>query len=187
MKPGSNSPNQRTVASSARGTSKRASAMTNKVITIEFIVPTTVAIMLGIALSICAVYSIDCYLGPIEQAEAYYSVAGSPSTVTSSSAAFGRWAFGIGQPRRDRRGRTDIVKGRSVRSGGNVLTTLSCSASGISAICCDLTRPTITRLARTFRSTRTRRRREQYMPLVAFCLRHFSADFIICTCECEFR
>ncbi len=64
--------------------------MTNKVITIEFIVPTTVAIMLGIALSICAVYSIDCYLGPIEQAEAYYSVAGSPSTVTSSSAAFGR-------------------------------------------------------------------------------------------------
>jgi len=51
--------------------------MTNKVITIEFIVPTRVAIMLGIALSICAVYSIDCYLGPIEQAEAYYSVAGS--------------------------------------------------------------------------------------------------------------
>jgi Integrase core domain len=28
--------------------------------------------------------------------------------------------------------------------------------------------------------------REQYMPLVAFCLRHFSADFI-CTCEFEFR
>ena len=25
------------------------------------------------------------------------------------------------------------------------------------------------------------------MPLVAFCLRHFSADFIICTCEFEFR
>src|SRR5258705_1577888 len=96
-------------------------------------------------------------------------------------------AFGIGQPRRDRRGRTDIVKGRSVRSGGNVLTTLSCSANGISAICCDLTRPTITTLARTFRSTRTRHRREQYMPLVAFCLRHFSADFIICTCEFEFR
>src|SRR5258708_7341580 len=87
----------------------------------------------------------------------------------------------------DRRGRTDIGNGRSVRSGGNVLTTLSCSASGISPICCDLTRPTITRLARTFRSTRTRHRREQYMPLVAFCLRHFSADFIICTCEFEFR
>jgi hypothetical protein len=32
------------------------------------------------------------------------------------------------------------------------LTTLSFSASGIFAICCDLTRPTITRLARTFQS-----------------------------------
>jgi hypothetical protein len=51
--------------------------MTNKVITIEFIVPTVLAIILGIALSICAVYLIDCYLGPIDQAEAHYSVAGS--------------------------------------------------------------------------------------------------------------
>src|SRR3982074_3086637 len=84
------------------------------------------------------------------------SVTATPSTVTFSSAAFGRWAFGIGQPRRDRRGRTDIVKGRSVRSGGSVLTTLSCSASGIFAICCDLTRPIITRLPPTFQSTRTR-------------------------------
>ena len=25
------------------------------------------------------------------------------------------------------------------------------------------------------------------MPLVAFCLRHFSADFIICMCEFDFR
>src|ERR1700738_3008525 len=115
------------------------------------------------------------------------SVTATPSTVTSSSAAFGRWAFGIGQPRRDRRGRTGIVKGRSVRPGGNVLTTLSCSASGIFAICCDLTRPTITRLARTFHSTTTRRRREPYIPLVAFCLRHFLADFIICMCESDFR
>src|SRR6202521_4403176 len=86
-----------------------------------------------------------------------------------------------------RRGRTDIVKGRSVGSAGNVLTTLSCSASGIFIICCDLTRPTITLLARTFQSTRTRRRREQYIPLVAFCLRHFLADFIICMCEFDFR
>src|SRR3982075_3024225 len=108
------------------------------------------------------------------------AVTATPSTVTSSSAAFARWAFGIGQPHRDRRGRTDIVKGRSVRSGGNVLTTLSCSASGIFAICCDLTRATITRLGRTFQSTRTRRCREQYMPLVTFCLRHFLADSIIC-------
>ena len=79
------------------------------------------------------------------------------------------------------------TKGRSVRSGGNVLTTLSCSASGIFAICCDLTRSTITRVARTFRSTRTRRRREPYIPLVAFCQRHFLADFIICMCEFDVR
>ena len=51
--------------------------MTNKVITIEFIVSTVLSIMLGIALSICAVYLIDCYLGPFDQAEAHYSVAGS--------------------------------------------------------------------------------------------------------------
>jgi hypothetical protein len=51
--------------------------MTNKVITIEFIVPTVLAIMLGVALSICAVYLIDCCLGPVEQAEAHYSVPGS--------------------------------------------------------------------------------------------------------------
>src|SRR5260221_10760899 len=43
-------------------------------------------------------------------------------------------------------------------------TTLSCSASGIFAICCDLTRATITRLARTFQSTRTPRCRQQHMP-----------------------
>ena len=29
--------------------------------------------------------------------------------------------------------------------------------------------------------------REQYIPLVAFCLRHFLAAFIICTCEFDFR
>src|SRR5229473_2479515 len=115
------------------------------------------------------------------------SVTATPSTVTSSSAAFGRWAFGIGQLRRDRRGRTGIVKGRSVRSGGNVLTTLSYSASGIFAICCDLTRPTITRLARIFQSTRTPRSREQYTPLVALCPRHFLAASIICMCVFDFR
>src|SRR4030081_1532086 len=112
------------------------------------------------------------------------NIVGPPCSATRSKASI---AAGIGQPRRDRRGRTDIVKGRSVRYGGNVLTTLSYSASGISAICCDLTRPTITRLARTFQSTRTRRCREQDMPLVALCLRHFLADFIICMCEFDFR
>jgi hypothetical protein len=29
--------------------------------------------------------------------------------------------------------------------------------------------------------------REPYIPLVAFCLRHFLADFIICMCEFDFR
>src|SRR5882672_2801202 len=81
----------------------------------------------------------------------------------------------------------DIVKGRSVRSGGSVLTTLSCSASGIFAICCDLTRPIITRLARTFQSTRTPRCREQYMPLVALCLRHFSVVVITIINKFDFR
>src|SRR3984893_15518461 len=52
---------------------------------------------------------------------------------------------------------------------------------GVLKRCC------ITRLARTFQSKRTRRRREQYIPLVAFCLPHFSAAFIICTCEFDFR
>jgi hypothetical protein len=61
------------------------------------------------------------------------------------------------------------------------------TGTGIFAICCDLTRPTITRLARTFQSTRMRRRREQYIPLVAFCLRHFLADSIICMCVFDFR
>jgi hypothetical protein len=40
---------------------------------------------------------------------------------------------------------------------------------------------TIKRFALTSPSTRTRRRRERYMPLVAFCLSHFLADFIICS------
>jgi hypothetical protein len=53
--------------------------MTDKAITLtlEFVVPTALAIVLAISLSICAVYLTDCYLGPIEQAEAYYSVPGS--------------------------------------------------------------------------------------------------------------
>jgi hypothetical protein len=38
-----------------------------------------------------------------------------------------------------------------------------------------------------FTLEKTRRRRGQYIPLVAFCLRHFSAEFIICTCEFDFR
>jgi hypothetical protein len=48
--------------------------MTRKVITVEFVVPTALAIALGIMLSIGAVYLTDRYLGPIEQAEAHYGV-----------------------------------------------------------------------------------------------------------------
>jgi hypothetical protein len=50
--------------------------MTHKVIILEFVVPTVLAIALGIVLSISAVYLIDNYLIPIDQAEAYRSVAG---------------------------------------------------------------------------------------------------------------
>ena len=72
---------------------------------------------------------------------------------------------------------------RSVRSGKNVLTTLSCSASGIFAIFCDLTLPTITRLAHTFQSTRTRRCREQYMRLSHFAHAiSWRTPSSVCTC-----
>jgi hypothetical protein len=54
------------------GWSKRVSAMTHKVITLEFVVPTLLAIALGVTLSVGAVDLIDNYLGPIEQAEAHY-------------------------------------------------------------------------------------------------------------------
>jgi hypothetical protein len=87
--------------------------------------------------------------------------------------------------------------------------------TGIFAICCDLTRHTITRLARTFGqqgravaanstcrwshfayaiSRRTSSTvcaslisDRHNMPLVAFCLRHFLADSIICMCVFDFR
>jgi hypothetical protein len=47
--------------------------MTHKVITLEFVVPTLLAIALGVVLSVVAVYLTDTYLGPIDQAEAHYS------------------------------------------------------------------------------------------------------------------
>ncbi len=49
--------------------------MTKKVITLEFVVPTVLAIALGVVLSIGAVYLTDIYLGPIDQAEAAYPAA----------------------------------------------------------------------------------------------------------------
>jgi hypothetical protein len=49
--------------------------MTNKVITLEFVVPTVIAVALGIVLSIGAVHLTDKYLGPIDQAETHHTVA----------------------------------------------------------------------------------------------------------------
>jgi hypothetical protein len=45
--------------------------MTRKIITFELIVPTASAAAVAITLSIVAVYLMDKYLGPIEQAEAH--------------------------------------------------------------------------------------------------------------------
>jgi len=105
-----------------------------------------------------------------------------PSTEVYSFAGFGRW-----HSDRPTAPRSPWQNGYCERAIGSIrrecLDHVVVSASGISAICCDLTRPTTTRLARTCPSTRTRRRREQYKPLVALCQRHFWADFIIGMCE----
>jgi hypothetical protein len=52
--------------------------MTHKVIILEFVIPTLLAIALGIVLTISAVYLIDNYLAPIDQAEAEHAVASGP-------------------------------------------------------------------------------------------------------------
>jgi hypothetical protein len=44
--------------------------MTRKVIALEFVIPTALAIALGIALSIGAVYFTDRYFFPVDQLEA---------------------------------------------------------------------------------------------------------------------
>ena len=54
--------------------------MTHKVITLEFVVPTVLAIALGILCSTGAVYLTDKYLDPVDQVEANRSVAGSRET-----------------------------------------------------------------------------------------------------------
>jgi hypothetical protein len=46
--------------------------MIRKVITLEFVVPTVLSIVIAVVFSIGAVYLTNIYLGPIEQAEAYY-------------------------------------------------------------------------------------------------------------------
>ncbi|WP_375143916.1 integrase core domain-containing protein [Bradyrhizobium sp. Ash2021] len=93
----------------------------------------------------------------------------------SSSAAFGRWAFGIGPTA----ARSPWQNGYCERAIGS-----------IRRECLDhvvvFGERHLRHLLRSY-TTRTRRRREQYIPLVAFCLRQFSADFIICVCEFDFR
>jgi hypothetical protein len=51
--------------------------MTRKVIILEFVAPTVLAVALGIVLSAGAVYLTNRYLGPVDQSEANHSVAGS--------------------------------------------------------------------------------------------------------------
>jgi hypothetical protein len=53
------------------------SAMTRKVIILEYIVPTMLAIALAIVLSVGAVHLTDAYLGPVDQAEAHRFIADS--------------------------------------------------------------------------------------------------------------
>ncbi len=51
--------------------------MTHKVITFEFVVPTVLAAVLAIVLSIGAFYLTNRYLGPVNQPGSNHSVAGS--------------------------------------------------------------------------------------------------------------
>jgi hypothetical protein len=53
-------------------------AMTRRVITLEFVVPTALAVALGIALSIGAVHLIDKYLLPVDQLEKDYTIVRGP-------------------------------------------------------------------------------------------------------------
>ena len=52
-------------------------AMISKVSSVEFVVPTVLAVALAVVLSIGAIYLAEISLGPIEPVEAHQSVAGS--------------------------------------------------------------------------------------------------------------
>ena len=49
--------------------------MTHKVIAFQFVSPTVLAAVLGIVLSIGAIYLTNRYFGPVDQSEASHSVA----------------------------------------------------------------------------------------------------------------
>jgi hypothetical protein len=53
--------------------------MTHKVIRLSFVIPTALAIVLGILLAVGGVY-LGHYLGPVDKAEANQAVAGSRGT-----------------------------------------------------------------------------------------------------------
>jgi hypothetical protein len=67
-----------------------------------------------------------------------------------SSGDLGQWAFGIVQPRRDRHGRMDIVRGLSARSDGTALTMSSYLASSIFGIYFDLMQAITIKPGRTY-------------------------------------
>jgi hypothetical protein len=52
--------------------------MIRKIITLEFVVPTVLAVALAIVLSIGAIYLTEMFVGPVEQAEAYHGATGRP-------------------------------------------------------------------------------------------------------------
>src|ERR1039458_4735967 len=63
-------------------------------------------------------------------------VTGTGPMVRSSSEGFDQWAFAIDRRRRAPLGKMDMLKGWSVRSAGNALTTLLYSASATSVTYC---------------------------------------------------
>jgi hypothetical protein len=66
-------------------------------------------------------------------------VTGTVPMARSLSADADRWASAIGRRRRAPLGKMDMLKGWSVRSAGNALTTLLYSASAASVTCCSVT------------------------------------------------
>jgi len=88
--------------------------------------------------------------------------------VKSSSEDFDQWAFAIDRHRRAPHGKTHMLKGWSVRSDGNALTTLSFSASDISVTYCCRTWIITMRCGRTYRWTRMHRHRALFRELGTF-------------------
>src|SRR5262249_48133898 len=101
---------------------------------------------------------------------------GIASMARLSCNGFEQWAYGIGRSRHGRPGKTDTRRGSSARSDGIVLTMLFCSAKGICAICSIPTKNITTRLAHTYRCTRTRRSRVPSRPSVERWRCQFWAD-----------